>query len=84
MDLEMDTIREDAVHPSHAVTNLGDSMPGLGLVAAVLGIVLTMGKIDQPPEVLGESIAVALLGTFFGIMMAYCVFVPMARTSCFS
>jgi chemotaxis protein MotA len=77
MDLELETIQVDAMHPAHSISELGDAMPGLGLVAAVLGIVLTMGKLDQPPEVLGESIATALLGTFFGILMAYCVFGPM-------
>jgi chemotaxis protein MotA len=50
---------------------VADSLPGLGIVAAVLGVVLTMGKINEPPEILGHSIGAALVGTFLGILLCY-------------
>jgi chemotaxis protein MotA len=64
--------------PSHALNRIADGLPGLGIVAAVLGIVLTMGKIDQPPAVLGHSIGAALVGTFIGILLCYGFVGPMA------
>ncbi len=78
IDLEIDTHHEHALEPSHAVNRIADGLPGLGIVAAVIGVVLTMGKIDQPPLVIGHHIAVALLGTFFGIFGSYCIFSPMS------
>ena len=64
--------------PQHALTTLADGLPALGIVAAVLGIVKTMGSIDKPPSVLGGMIGSALVGTFLGVLLAYGVVAPMA------
>lgn len=64
--------------PAHAVQTLADSLPALGIVAAVLGIIKTMGAIDQPPEILGKMIGSALVGTFLGVLLAYGFASPMA------
>lgn len=58
-------------HPSHALQTMADGLPALGIVAAVLGVIKTMGSIDQPPEVLGKMIGAALVGTFLGVFLAY-------------
>lgn len=71
MDLELDTHHEESHLPSHAVTIMSDGLPAFGIVAAVLGVVITMGSISEPPEVLGHHIAAALVGTFLGILLAY-------------
>ena len=63
--------------PAHAVSHMAESMPGMGIVACVLGVVLAMGKINEPPEILGHYIAAALVGTFFGILCCYGLFGPM-------
>ena len=60
-----------AMHSSHAMQTLADGLPALGIVAAVLGIIKTMGSIDQPPEILGKLIGGALVGTFLGVFLAY-------------
>jgi chemotaxis protein MotA len=60
------------------ITRIGDAMPGLGIVAAVLGVVITMGKLTQGKEVIGESVAAALVGTFLGILMSYGFMQPLA------
>ena len=60
---------------------VADSLPGLGIVAAVLGVVLTMGKLSEPPEVLGMSIGAALVGTFLGVLLCYGFVGPMGRNS---
>jgi chemotaxis protein MotA len=77
MELEMDTHHREALIPSQSVTRVADGLPGLGIVAAVLGVVLTMGKISEPPEVLGHSIGAALVGTFLGVLMCYGFVGPM-------
>jgi len=59
------------MHSSHALQSMADSLPALGIVAAVLGVIKTMGSIDQPPEVLGKLIGGALVGTFLGVFLAY-------------
>ena len=59
------------LHSSHAVQAVADGLPALGIVAAVLGVIKTMGSIDQPPEVLGKMIGGALVGTFLGVFLAY-------------
>lgn len=71
LDLEIDVHHHESIVPSHSVAKVADGLPGLGIVAAVLGVVLTMGKIDQPPAVLGHSIGAALVGTFLGVLMCY-------------
>lgn len=78
MDLEIETRYHEAMVPSKTVAKIADSLPGLGIVAAVLGVVLTMGKIDQPPSVLGHSVGAALVGTFLGVLMSYGFVGPMA------
>lgn len=67
-----------ALHSSHALQTLADGLPALGIVAAVLGIIKTMGSIDQPPEILGKLIGGALVGTFLGVFLAYGLVGPFA------
>ncbi len=78
METDMTAQEHDAMIPSTALTKVADGLPALGIVAAVLGVVLTMGKISEPPEVLGHSIASALVGTFLGILLSYGLVGPMA------
>ena len=78
MEVDMEAHHHETMIPAHSVSKVADSLPGFGIVAAVLGVVLTMGKIDQPPEVLGHSIGAALVGTFFGILLCYGFVGPMA------
>lgn len=77
MDVDIATMREEGILPAHAVSHMAESMPGMGIVACVLGVVLAMGKINEPPEVLGHYIGAALVGTFFGILCCYGLFGPM-------
>ncbi|MBO9473775.1 flagellar motor stator protein MotA [Shimia sp. R10_1] len=67
-----------SLHSSHALQSLADALPALGIVAAVLGVIKTMGSIDQPPEVLGKMIGGALVGTFLGVFLAYGLVGPFA------
>lgn len=67
-----------ALHSSHALQTVSDGLPALGIVAAVLGVIKTMGSIDQPPEILGKMIGSALVGTFLGIFLAYGLVGPFA------
>ena len=78
MEIDMAAQEHDAMIPSAALTKVSDGLPALGIVAAVLGVVLTMGKISEPPEVLGHSIGSALVGTFLGILLSYGLIGPMA------
>jgi chemotaxis protein MotA len=78
MDLDMQAIHQQAASPGHNLGKVAESLPGLGIVAAVLGVVLTMGKITAPPEVLGHSIGAALVGTFLGVLMCYGFVGPLA------
>jgi chemotaxis protein MotA len=78
MEVDMEAHNHETMIPAHSVAKVADSLPGFGIVAAVLGVVLTMGKIDQPPEVLGHSIGAALVGTFLGVLMCYGFVGPMA------
>ena len=77
MDVDIETMREEGILPAHAVAHMAESLPGMGIVACVLGVVLAMGKINEPPEVLGHYIGAALVGTFFGILCCYGLFGPM-------
>ncbi|QPJ65798.1 MAG: flagellar motor stator protein MotA [Candidatus Nitrohelix vancouverensis] len=79
MEAEIDAYHEEMMASSKNVANIGDSLPGLGIVAAVLGVVITMQKINEPPEVLGHHIGAALVGTFIGILGAYGVVGPLAK-----
>lgn len=78
MDIELETHHGEEHAIGGAIAGLGDALPALGIVAAVLGVIHTMGSISEPPEVLGHLIAAALVGTFFGIFMAYGVVSPLA------
>ena len=78
MDNAMKTTFHEMAEPQHALQNLADALPALGIVAAVLGIVKTMGSIDKPPSVLGGMIGSALVGTFMGVLLAYGIVAPMA------
>jgi chemotaxis protein MotA len=71
MDSEIEAHHKEAMIPADAVTKIADGLPALGIVAAVLGVIITMGKINEPPAVLGSSIGAALVGTFLGVLLAY-------------
>lgn len=71
MDNELETRQHELEEPSHAVNRVADALPGLGIVAAVLGIVITMNFMTEGPEKIGLSVAAALVGTFLGIFMGY-------------
>ncbi|KEO54556.1 flagellar motor stator protein MotA [Thioclava pacifica] len=78
LDKQLDANYHHAMHSSHAMQSVADAMPALGIVAAVLGVIKTMGSIDQPPEILGKMIGGALVGTFLGVFMAYGFIAPFA------
>jgi chemotaxis protein MotA len=78
MDIEMDAHHDESAIPTTLLTKVADSLPGFGIVAAVLGVVITMGKMDQGPEVIGASVAAALVGTFLGILLSYGAVGPLA------
>jgi chemotaxis protein MotA len=68
---DIKTIHEEEHQAAHAINAVAEALPGLGIVAAVLGVVITMGKLDQGTEVIGKSVAAALVGTFIGVMACY-------------
>lgn len=78
MDLDMEVHHHSATQPSSALTTMADALPGLGIVAAVLGIVVTMGALGGPPEEIGHKVASALVGTFLGILLCYGLVGPLA------
>ncbi len=78
MDNAMKTQFHEMQEPQHALQSLADALPALGIVAAVLGVVKTMGSIDEPPSVLGGMIGSALVGTFLGVLLAYGIVGPLA------
>lgn len=79
MDEEIQTVRTDKTKPYHALVSVGEGLPALGIVAAVLGVVKAMGALDESPEVLGHLIGAALVGTFAGIFLSYAVVQPVAN-----
>jgi chemotaxis protein MotA len=79
MDQEIDTHHHEAMAPSHALQKAGDGLPAFGIVAAVMGVVKTMASVGQPPAILGEMIAAALVGTFLGILISYGFVSPLAQ-----
>lgn len=79
MDTELETHHEESAQTPSILTKVGDSLPGLGIVAAVLGVVITMQAIDGPPAEIGHKVAVALVGTFLGILLSYGVVQPLAQ-----
>lgn len=78
MEKQLDKHHHEALAPSHALQSLADALPALGIVAAVLGVIKTMGAITEPPEILGQMIGSALVGTFLGVFLAYGLVGPMA------
>jgi chemotaxis protein MotA len=78
MEAQLEKHHHEALAPSHALQSLADALPALGIVAAVLGVIKTMGAITEPPAVLGEMIGSALVGTFLGVFLAYGLVGPMS------
>jgi chemotaxis protein MotA len=78
MEAELEVHHKIKHQPVAALSTMADSLPGLGIVAAVLGVVITMGALGGPPEELGHKVAAALVGTFLGILMCYGMFGPLA------
>jgi chemotaxis protein MotA len=71
MELDMEVSQHEESQPIAALSTMADSLPGLGIVAAVLGVVITMGALGGPPEEIGHKVAAALVGTFLGILLCY-------------
>ncbi len=78
MELDMEVHHQDAARPVAALSTVADALPGLGIVAAVLGVVITMGALGGPPEEIGHKVAAALVGTFLGILLCYGFVGPIA------
>jgi len=78
MEADMEVHHHSANLPVNALNTVADSLPGLGIVAAVLGVVITMGALGGPPEEIGHKVAAALVGTFLGILLCYGLLGPMA------
>ena len=78
LDLDMEVLHHDSTEPTAALSTMADSLPGLGIVAAVLGVVITMGALGGPPEEIGHKVAAALVGTFLGILLCYGLVGPIA------
>ncbi|HET8666690.1 MAG TPA: flagellar motor stator protein MotA [Terriglobales bacterium] len=78
MESDMDVAHHEASQPTAALSTMADSLPGLGIVAAVLGVVITMGALGGPPEEIGHKVAAALVGTFLGILLCYGFVGPIA------
>jgi chemotaxis protein MotA len=78
MELDMEVHHHEAAQPISALSTMADSLPGLGIVAAVLGVVITMGALGGPPEEIGNKVAAALVGTFLGILLCYGLVGPIA------
>ena len=78
VDKRLEATTTHALHSSHALQSMADALPALGIVAAVLGVIKTMGSLDQPPEILGKMIGAALVGTFLGVFLAYGLVGPFA------
>jgi chemotaxis protein MotA len=80
MELDMEVHHHEAMQPINALITVADALPGLGIVAAVLGVVITMGALGGPPEEIGRKVAAALVGTFLGILMCYGVVGPVGSS----
>ncbi|MGH7895935.1 MAG: flagellar motor stator protein MotA [Candidatus Binatia bacterium] len=81
LEQELETHHEEHAIPIGLLKTAGDALPGLGIVAAVLGIVTTMGKLDASPEEIGHNVAAALVGTFLGILLSYGLVQPLATNA---
>jgi len=80
MELDMEVAHHETMQPISALSTVADALPGLGIVAAVLGVVITMGSLGGPPEEIGKKVAAALVGTFLGILMCYGLVGPLASS----
>src|SRR5271157_788897 len=78
METDLEVLHKESKMPVNAITTMADALPGLGIVAAVLGIVITMGAMGGPPEEIGKKVAAALVGTFLGILLSYGLVAPLA------
>jgi chemotaxis protein MotA len=78
MEIDLEVHHQESLEPVTALATMADSLPGLGIVAAVLGVVITMGALGGPKEEIGHRVAAALVGTFLGILLCYGVFGPLA------
>lgn len=79
LEEEIYRIEEDRLRPSHALARIAEAMPGFGILAAVMGIIITMSNIDGPITMIGVKVAAALVGTFIGIFACYCLFEPISK-----
>lgn len=79
LDMDLEKHHHELMKVPHAVTNVGDAMPGFGIVAAVLGVIITMGSIGGEASEIGAKVAAALVGTFLGILLAYGLLGPIAK-----
>jgi len=79
MDMDLDVHHADSAAPGSAMNVMADGFPAFGIVACVMGVVITMGFLDQPPNVIGAKVGAALVGTFLGILLSYGVFGPLAK-----
>ncbi len=80
MEMDLEVAHEEELQPVEALQTVGDAMPAVGIVAAVLGVIITMGKINSGPQVIGESVAAALVGTFMGIFIGYVICAPLSKS----
>jgi chemotaxis protein MotA len=80
MELDIEVHHHESVAPVTALSTVADALPGLGIVAAVLGVVVTMGSLGGPPEEIGHKVAAALVGTFLGILLCYGLIGPLAQS----
>jgi chemotaxis protein MotA len=80
MDLDMEVQHRTEEEPVTALATMADSLPGLGIVAAVLGVVITMGALGGPAEEIGHKVAAALVGTFLGILLCYGLVGPVSQS----
>jgi len=79
MEMDLDVHHAESAAPGAAVNTLAGSLPAFGIVACVMGVVITMGYLDQPPNVIGSKVGAALVGTFLGIFLSYGIFEPLAK-----
>lgn len=81
LDAELETLKAEGHLATGLIKTIGDALPGIGIVAAVLGIIVTMGHMDAPPAVIGHHVAAALVGTFLGILLCYGILQPLANNA---
>jgi chemotaxis protein MotA len=80
IDEDIESHKHESAAVAHAVTAMSDGLPAFGIVAAVLGVIVTMSSITEPPEVLGSLIGAALVGTFLGVLLAYGLIGPIGKS----